>query len=254
MNRLLPLISLFCCRKGDFFTKTRIAIPLRIFFIFSVLGGWLTAEDDPFEKGKLDYSQKKISTAFSWFNKKLEEDHSHSESHFYLANIYFHWKNYTFAEKHYQKAVEFKPASLHALVNYASLKYTEKKFEECETLLLKTRGLSPDLAPVHEKLAMLYYRLLLFDPSADAFEKLLEITPSHPDRSNIEKWIAKLREKSADAMRLREELLKSGREVDALKYGKSLFIELSKSSRESEIESKSAKSIKKFDVDLDPIE
>lgn len=221
-----------------------------ILFFFAFLYGQ-EIEESYYQKGERLYSHKKYPSALLFLVKAVEENPSNGEVHFYLGNIYFWQKEYLKAEESYETALEFLPQSPDVLLNYASLKYSQKEFDISETYYQKIQKEFPNFQQPYEKLAMLYFRQFQFEKAAFEFEQLLNNFPNRKDKKNIKKWIIKLRENENEAKTIREKLLASDLEVDALKYGGIFSVDLKNILKEIEIDSKNAETIKEFDVDLD---
>lgn len=211
-------------------------------------------EEGFFNKGERNYSHKKYPLAIEFLKQAVKEDKTNGVAYFYLGNIYFVQKQYDLADIYYEKALILLPSTPEVLLNYASLKYTQKAFNESASLYNKAKQLYPHLHQAYEKIAMIHYRQLRFNKAANAFELLLGKFPDRSDKKNIEKWIAKLREKSLEAEKIRNNLLAEGEEIDALVLSDIFSVDLKNIAKEKEFESKNAETIKEFDVDLDILE
>ena len=221
-----------------------------------------SAHEDPsvyqkkslYAKGERYYSHKQYPLALEFLTKAIEYNPTNGKAHFYLGNIYFFQGQYLQADRSYLKALELLPGTPEVLLNYASLKYQQTLFEIAEVWYKKAKIQFSQLEQPYEKLAMIYYRQFLFEKAALEFEALLEHFPGRVDRANIEQWIIKLRQNQSEASRIRNRLLATGAEIDALKFGGLLSLDLKNILKETEIQSKNAETIKEFDVDLDIVE
>ena len=213
-----------------------------------------TPPESLFVKAERHYSHKKYPLALELLKQVVKENATNGLAHFYLGNIFFLQKEHAAADRHYGKALDLLPSRAEVLLNYASLKYAQKLFDVAEVFYHKAKRQHPHLPQAYERLAMIYYRQLQFEKSAAAFETLLAKFPDRNDRENIERWIIKLREHSGEAEEIRNELLSSGQEIDALKFKDIFSLDLKNISKEKEFESKNAETIKDFDVDLEILE
>ncbi len=152
-------------------------------------------KDESYYKAHLNiggvYSKmKNFNEAESAYKAALELNPSAFEPSLNLGNIYFRAKNYTEAKKYYEEALLIRPN--HADTRLAFAQSLEKlgSYKQSERQYLLILDQKPSQLPAMEGLAFLYHRKLKDKISArDAFQKIVNSYPNHPQKKKYEQVI-----------------------------------------------------------------
>lgn len=129
--------------------------------------------------GKIYIQTADYAKAVSILNTALQLSADKIVCRLFLAEAYFHKKEYPTAEKLLDQVIAEKPLkNAHRIAGELMLAKGDKR--QALTHFLKERELHGDLLPLQEQIAMLNFQLGFFVPAKTEFARLIELNDKHP--------------------------------------------------------------------------